>query len=112
VDVCTWICVCICAYMYEYIHICTHKFTTQFRPTPEQIYLDILTSYTDTTPGCAMRWSRLVGSTKLYVSFAKETIKETVFCKRELIDPTNRSHPITLQPDIFGCVYVDICTYM
>jgi len=31
-----------------------------------------------------MGWLRLVGSLKLYVSFAEEPNKETMFCKRDL----------------------------
>ena len=33
---------------------------------------------------CHMGWIRLAGSLKLYVSFAKEPYKETIFYKRDL----------------------------
>ena len=45
-----------------------------------------------------MGWLRLVGSIKLQVSFAKEPWKKRQYSAKEtynLIDPTNRSHPIS-----------------
>jgi len=41
-------------------------------------------------------WLRLVGSIKLYVSFAKEPYKRNCMLQEtcHFIDPTDRSHPI------------------
>jgi len=36
------------------------------------------------SPSSLVEWLRLVGSLKSYVSFAKEPLKETIFCKRVL----------------------------
>jgi len=47
----------------------------------------------------AMGWLRLVGSSKLYVSFVKEPYKKRRYSAKEtynLKEPTNRSHPIPI----------------
>jgi len=49
-----------------------------------------------------MGWQKLVGSSKLYVSFAKELYKrDHILQKRPIIfkEPTNRSHHIVLAAD-------------
>jgi len=51
-------------------------------------------------------WLRLVGSIKLYVSFAKQTYERDYILQKRpriththtFIDPTNRSQPISLEP--------------
>ena len=57
-----------------------------------------------------MRWLRLVGSLKSYVSFAKEPYKrDYILQKRRIIleEPTNRSRPILVC--IYN-IYIYMCT--
>jgi len=56
-----------------------------------------------------MGWLRLVGSLKLYVSFAKEPYKwDDILQKKPMIfkEPTNRSHPIV---DLYFCIHMCVC---
>ena len=53
--------------------------------------------------GDGMGWLRLVGSLKLYVSFAEEPYKRDDILQKEtcnLKGPTNRSHPIAVTAQI------------
>ena len=68
VRVCVRVCVCICVYAYLCVCVCMCA-----RVSESQLYIEH-----------SMGWLRLVGSLKSYVSFAKETYKETLFCKRDL----------------------------
>ena len=69
--------VCVqCIYIYEAKHI--------KKNTHIYVYISIHNAHKNKSCSSHMGWLRLVGSLKLYVSFAKEPIKENVFCKQDL----------------------------
>jgi len=58
----------------------------------------------------AMGWLRLVGSSKLHVSFAKETYKRySAEETYDLKEPTNRSHPILAMASLSGRCSPSVC---
>jgi len=85
-----------------HIHVCgrTHIFIRVTRSNSSSH--DSFTCVTRPSSTCAkyhmdaMGWLRLVGSLKLYVSFAKEPYKRDYFTKEtyDFKEPTNRSHSI------------------
>jgi len=68
----------------------------------------------------AMSWLRLVGSLKIWVSFAKEPYERDLYSAKETYvfkESTNRSHPILSRVRVVICVTwlihtCDVCLYM
>jgi len=62
-----------------------------------------------------MGWLQLVGSLKLYVSFAKEPYKNRRYSAKEtynLKEPTNRIHPITRLQGTVSLKVAHMCMHM
>ena len=85
-------------FIYTYVHlpnnVCVHTYVCIHIHIRIDIY--VYTYIFADTYVCGTEWLRLVGSIKLYVSFAEYCL---YFAKKtyNLIDPTNQSHPMCVR---------------